>query len=381
VSFSQEVFEEIRRDFEAFAAQLEIRDLQFIPISALDGDNVVRPSERTPWYSGPSLLEHLETIPISSDRNLTDFRFPVQKVIRPNLDFRGFAGQIASGVVRRGDRLTVLPSGRHSRVKEIVTWDGRLEEAFAPMSVTICLEDELDISRGDMLVAENSPVHAGRRFQATVVWMNEKLLTRRQPYLLKQTTQMVQARIRQVRHRVNIHTLERQPTDSLELNEIGLVEVETHRPLFFDAYSRNRATGSFILIDPINNETVGAGMIVSAVTELSGQGRVTAEDRRARFGHRPAIIMIEEEERAYATERYLFDRGCQVHVLRGQPGDSVISELISAGYVLLLECSPVIPAGISIVRPDPAASPKQIWAELSGLNIKKPDSASCGEGI
>ncbi|HVW00845.1 MAG TPA: sulfate adenylyltransferase subunit CysN, partial [Planctomycetaceae bacterium] len=238
VGFSEEVFEQIRTEFAALAEELGARDVRFIPISALEGDNVVHRSSRTPWYNGPSLLEHLETVPISNDRNLQDFRFPVQTVIRPNLDFRGFAGQIASGTVRRGDAVRVLPSGRLSRIRSIVTWEGELEEAFAPMSVTLCLEDEVDISRGDMLVADGEEPHSGRRFAAEMVWMNEKPLEPNRPYLLKHTTQVVNARIR---------------VGALSLNEIGPVSVETQRPLFFDAYRKNRATGAFILIDSISN--------------------------------------------------------------------------------------------------------------------------------
>ena len=183
-----------REDFRAFAAQFDTGRDHFIPMSALEGDNVVTKSARTPWYAGPALLEHLETVPIARDYNLADLRFPVQYVIRPNLDFRGFAGQIASGVIRRGDAITVLPSGRTSRVKSIVTWEGDLAEAFAPMSVTVCLEDEVDISRGDMLGLPGNLPHAGRRFDATVVWMNQKPLAPNRPYLIKQTTQMAQAR-------------------------------------------------------------------------------------------------------------------------------------------------------------------------------------------
>src|ERR1039457_1226649 len=195
VDFREEVFDVLRDEFTAFIRQFHVPDIQFIPISALMGDNVVRPSSRMPWYGGPSLLEHLETVPISDDRNLEDLRFPVQYVIRPNLDFRGFAGQIASGVVRPGDAVTVLPSGHTSRVKSIVTRDGELEEAFAPMSVAICLEEEIDISRGDMLVHSSNQPHAGRRFEATVVWMGAKPLEPHQPYLLKHTTHTVQARV------------------------------------------------------------------------------------------------------------------------------------------------------------------------------------------
>ena len=246
VDFQQDVFAAIRDEFEAFARQLGVADLLFIPISALDGDNVVKPSRRTPWYDGPTLLDHLETVPMVDDHNLSDMRFPVQCVIRPDLDFRGFAGQRASGVIRRGDPVTVLPSGLVSRVKSIVTWEGEIEQAFAPMSVTVCLEDEIDVSRGDMLVAANpnpGPL-IGRSIEALVVWMNEKPLTPQRPYLLKQTTQTVRARVTAVRHRVDINTLHHQPASDLQLNEIGLIDLEAHKPLFFDPYRRNRATGS-----------------------------------------------------------------------------------------------------------------------------------------
>src|SRR5688572_11877803 len=288
MEFREDVFAAIRKEFEAFAALLDVTGIQFIPISALDGDNVVNRSRRMPWYDGPALLEHLESVPVSQDRQHSGFRFPVQYVIRPDLDFRGFAGQIASGKIRQGDPITVLPSGRTSRVKSIVTWDGDLKEAYAPMSVTICLEDEIDISRGDMLVAGDPP-HSGRRFEAALVWMNAQPLQPNRPYLLKHTTQTVQARVREVRHRVDINTLENHPTGSLALNEIGIVSVEAHRSLFFDSYRQNRFTGSFILIDPITNETMGAGMISHAALERRS-GPVTPAERRARIGHGAFVV-------------------------------------------------------------------------------------------
>jgi sulfate adenylyltransferase large subunit len=316
VDYREEVFTSIVDDFRKFAEQLKAHDVQFIPISALLGDNVVERSANMLWYTGPTFLEHLETVPIAQDRNLSHMRFPVQYVIRPNLDFRGFAGQVASGVIRRGDAVTVLPSGRTSRVKSIVTYDGDLEEAFAPMSVTVCLEDEIDISRGDMLVHTANPPHMGRRFEATVVWMNQKPLEPHRPYLLKQTTQMVQARVREIRHRVDINTLGHQRANDLQLNEIGVVSVEAQRPVFFDPYRANRATGNFILIDPITNETLGAGMIIGPDT-WRPSGPVTPAERLARIGHRSYLVRLvnADRETARGIERHLFDQGYLVHVI------------------------------------------------------------------
>jgi len=317
VDFDEEVFTAIRDEFSAFARQLELDEVTFIPISALDGDNVVKPSRRTPWYTGQSLLDHLETVPIAHDRNLADLRFPVQYVIRPNLDFRGFAGQVASGVIRRGDPVAVLPGGRASRVKSIVTWEGELEEAFAPMSVTVCLEDEIDVSRGDMLVHDHNQPHAGRRFDASLVWMNQKPLAPNRPYLIKHTTQVAQARVREIRARIDVNTLQHEPANELDLNEIGVVAVEVQRPLFFDPYRRNRSTGSFILIDPITNETLGAGMILQAHQGPRRTGRVTSAERESARGHAALAICLEggDPEVAWALERRLFEHGYAVHVI------------------------------------------------------------------
>ncbi|MBS1859973.1 MAG: sulfate adenylyltransferase subunit CysN, partial [Acidobacteria bacterium] len=317
VDFREDVFEAIRDDFRAFAQQLDAGEITFIPISALLGDNVVKRSANMPWYHGPAVLEHLETVPLAADRNLADMRFPVQIVIRPNLDFRGFAGQVASGVIRRGDEVVVLSSGRRSRVKSISTWDGELEEAFAPMSVTVCLEDEIDISRGDMLAHPHNLPNAGRRCEATVVWMNQKALVPNRPYLLKHSTQVVQARVREIRYRIGINTLEHQPVSELGLNEIGVISVEAQRPLFFDPYARNRATGSFILIDAITNETVGAGMILQPQQSGTRTGRVTAAEREAARGHARLAILLPPGalDVAWSLERRLFDQGFAVHVI------------------------------------------------------------------
>ena len=325
VEFREDVFLDIREQFCEFARKLKLHDVQFIPLSALDGDNVVRRSERTPWYAGPSLLEHLESVPLGNDFNLTDLRFPVQYVIRPNLDFRGFAGQVASGIIRRGDSIQILPSGKTSQVKSLVTLDGELEEAYAPMSVTVCLEDEVDVSRGDMLVHPDDLPETVRRFEANLVWMSGKPLEPNRPLLLKHTTQSVQARVREIRYRTDIHSLGQVPADQLHLNEIGFVSVESQRPLFCDPYLRNRQTGSFILIDPITNDTLAAGMI-SGGERSAPSGPVTTEERFARIGHGPHLILLPNAtgDVAADVERHLFDRGYLVYCT-GNLDDGVVA--------------------------------------------------------
>src|SRR5947209_2056489 len=230
VDFRQDVFESIRREFAAFAGQLPIRDLHFMPISALLGDNVVERSARMPWFQGPSLLSYLESVHIGADQNLTDMRFAVQYVIRPTLDFRGYAGQVTSGVIRKGDPIMVLPSGRASRVASIDTYDGELSRAFAPMSVTVRLEDEIDIGRGDMLVSPRNVPDVSRRFEASLVWMNQSPLEVDRPYLIKHTTQVTSATVAAIRNKVDINSLEKLDASELRMNEIGGVVVETHKP-------------------------------------------------------------------------------------------------------------------------------------------------------
>jgi sulfate adenylyltransferase large subunit len=345
MGFREEVFDEIRAQFEGFAQQLNIWELQFIPISALDGDNVVTRSARTPWHSGPSLLEYLETVKVARDRAFDYVRFPVQYVIRPNLDFRGFAGQVASGVIRPGDPVMVLPSGRTTRVKSISTYDGDLQKALPPMSVTLCLEDEIDIGRGDMLVPPQHPPHVARSSEAMMVWMNQTPLEPGRPYLIKHTTQQVGATVSAVRYKVNINTLDHEPAERLAFNEIGAVQVETKRPLFFDPYDENRATGAFILIDPLTNATLAAGMITRVAGESRrggelptatefGTSRVTPAERYIRAGHMPvAIWLVGEEGLAYSVERKLFERGCLVQVLGGEPLAEVAKASADAGLI------------------------------------------------
>lgn len=269
VNFDRQVFDRIVADYRHFVEPLGIEDVTCIPLSALEGDNVVVKSDRTPWYEGPSLLEYLETVPIDLDRNYTDFRYPVQYVLRPNQNFRGFCGKVASGVVRKGDPVMALPSGKTSRVKRIVTYEGEREEAYPPLCVTLTLEDEIDISRGEMLVHPDNLPTVDRNFEAMLVWMDEEPMDTSKQFYLKQTTHTTRTRVDSIRYRVNVNTMEQSNVDHLELNEIGRVVFTTGAELLFDPYLKNKQTGSFILIDPITNNTSAVGMII---------GRVDAKD-------------------------------------------------------------------------------------------------------
>ncbi len=267
VDYSQEVFEKIKADIEAFASKLNVKDIQFIPISALKGDNVVNKSENMPWYQGTTLLYLLENIHIGSDQNHIDCRFPVQYVIRPQStkwhDYRGYAGRIAGGVFKPGDEVVVLPSGFSSKIKSIDTYDGSLDEAFAPMSVTLTLEDDIDISRGDMIVRPNNQPEVSQDIDLMICWLNEKPMRLGGKYAVKHTTNDVRCIIKDVKYKVNINNLHRIEDDNtVNMNDIARISIRTTKPLFYDRYERNRNTGSLIIIDEATNETVGAGMIV-----------------------------------------------------------------------------------------------------------------------
>jgi len=264
VGFDEEVFDAIVRDFSDFARGLAVRDIAYLPICAKDGDNVVDHSEHMPWYGGVPLLEHLESVQLADDRNLTDMRFPVQWVIREHeSDYRGYAGQVAGGILRPGDEIQVLPSGASTRITRIDTFDGPVAEAFAPMSVTLVLDDEIDISRGDLLCGVDDAPSLERSVEATVCWMTDEPLRGGARYAIKHATHAARAVVDEVVDRVDVHTLAPDPAAvELGLNDIGRVRLRTSKPLAFDSYARNRATGSFILIDETTNDTVGAGMIV-----------------------------------------------------------------------------------------------------------------------
>ncbi len=267
VDYSEEVYERIKQEFEGFSSKLDVKDIHFIPISALKGDNVVHRSENMPWYEGPTLMYYLENVHIASDHNFIDCRFPVQYVIRPNTDefhdYRGYAGRVAGGIFKKGDEVMLLPSGFTTRIARIDTADGEVEEAFPPMSVTILLEDELDLSRGDMIVRENNVPTIGQDIEVMLCWFNERPLQPRGKYALMHTTQEVRCMVKEIRYKLDINTLHRNMEDlHIGMNDIARVLLRTTRPLFYDPYRKNRNTGSLILIDEHTNETVAAGMII-----------------------------------------------------------------------------------------------------------------------
>jgi sulfate adenylyltransferase large subunit len=335
MGFDEAVYDAIRIEFTGFMKRIGAPDPLFIPISARDGDNVVEKSARSPWYQGPALLEYLEDVPADIGAETLPARFPVQYVLRPNLDFRGYAGQIASGVFRKGDLVLALPARRHSRIERIVTYDGDLSSASAPQSVTICLEDEIDISRGDMLVPALAAPRVARRFRSSVVWMNAKPLEPGRSYFLKHTSHQVRAVIRNIHHRLDVNTLAHVEAQKLELNEIGEISVETHRPLFFDPYSQNRITGAFIVIDPLSNETLAAGMILDVEGKEETRGQVTEADRATRSGNRPAVVMVDDSEAALLLERELFDRGALV-VVSAEAEPQALALAHAAGLIVIV---------------------------------------------
>jgi sulfate adenylyltransferase large subunit len=379
VDYDERIFRAIETEFTDFLARLNSPHAYYLPISALAGDNVARRSRNMPWFTDACLLEHLETVPVRDREPDAAFRFPVQRVVRPDQTFRGYAGQIASGTVRPGDAIVALPSGRRSRVRSIETFDGVLDEAVAPMSVTVTLEDELDISRGDMIANARQVPEVSREFEATVVWMNEQPLDRSQSYLLKHTTQTVTAEVKALRHRVNITSLAAELDEELGMNAIGVLRIETSRPIYFDAYRQNRFTGSFILIDPSTNATVAAGMILASVASArrevrtSRQERVTAAERMARYGHGEATVSLGSRMSvAWLVERKLFDRGCAV-VISSSPG--------VAGTGLLTLVVSEQPSELDLAVDDERAA-QQVIGHLEEISVLiGRESLIDGEGI
>ena len=332
VSYDQEVFERIKADFKQVAGELNFKDVYFFPVSALKGDNVVGPSEKTPWYDGHSVLSYLETVPVDADLNTEDFRFPVQNVLRPNLDYRGFSGQIASGSIKPGDAVMALPSGKTSTVKAVDIHGEPSEGARVPQSVTIRLDDEIDISRGDMLVKADNLPRVERKVEAHLVWMSETSLDPQKSYLLKHTTQTVRAQVADVHWVKDMETMEDDhAATGMDLNDIGRVTLSCTRALYTDPYTNNRNTGSFILIDSGTNNTVAAGMIADLGAErqdleallkearagsaMRANTQVSPRERHDRLGQKGATIWLTglpgsgRWHLAYALERRLFDDG------------------------------------------------------------------------
>ena len=340
VGYDESVYQRIVAEYAEFATKLSVQDMTFIPISALYGDNVVRKSEKMPWYDGPTLLHHLENVNVGATRNLVDFRFAVQVIVRPHQDLRGFAGQIASGTISPGEEVVVLPSGRTSRVRSILTYEKELGEAAAGDSIMLTLEDEIDISRGDMIVRKNNLPHVANQLECTVCWMNEEPLNPGGSYILQHTTRQVRAFVSELNYRIDVDTLHREPAKTLQLNEIGRMKITTTQPLFFDPYRLNRNTGGFILIDPYTNVTVAAGMIrrrartldeiVTAEPERKRSsnvvwegGEITREMRERRNGHRAAVLWLTglsgsgKSTIARRLEQRLFDMGLHTSSLDG----------------------------------------------------------------
>jgi len=337
VGYSEETFNKIKQDYLQFVEKLDLHDIHFIPMSALDGDNVVNPSENMPWFSGKPMMELLNTIEIASDRNFVDARFPVQYVNRPNLDFRGFCGTVASGVFHKGDAVTALPSGKTSHIKSIVTFDGELDEAFASMAVTLTLADEIDISRGDVVIGNHQSLPTvADKFKADIVWMSEQPMTPGRQYSIKLATRSVSGSVSMIHHRIDVNTLEHHDANELKLNEIGHCTVAVNAPAVFDPYKRNKTTGSFIVIDRLSNITVGAGMITGDASEEEWSP-VTAEERATRFGQIASAIALtgnNAQQVVYHLERKLFDTGHAATILEAG-NEELIAAIKHAGLLCL----------------------------------------------
>ncbi len=353
VDYSEERFEEIKKEFNEISATLGLQGVTFIPLSALKGENVKDIGDKTPWYSGRSLLQHLEHVDISSDKNFDNFRFPVQYVIRPHLNFRGFAGTVAAGVIKPGDRIKSLPSGKESTVKNLVTADGNLDLAFAGQAIVIELEDEIDISSGEMIVKIDDVPEVSKSFESMLIWMSDKPLDTSRTYYIKQTTRRTKAKVDLVKYAIDVNTFEKNEATKLDLNEIGKVTITTHQPLFFDAYEKLAETGSFVLVDTLTNNTVAAGMITAAVNvedvpvgsdrEVAerhisdrefnwDRGSVTPKIRAARNHHYGKTVIITgaegsgKKEFAAQLEQQLFNNNLNAYYL----GVSAIQEGLDA---------------------------------------------------
>ncbi len=347
VNYSEATFNQIRKDYMSFVAQLDIPDITCIPMSALKGDNIAERAESMPWYKGHCMLDFLETVHISSDRNFEDMRYPVQYVLKPDNNFRGFSARVASGIVRKGEEIMVLPSKKKSKIKDIVTYDGNLEQAFPPQSVTITLEEEIDISRGDMLVYPNNLPHINRHFESMLVWMDEKPMDIHTHFIIKHANNTTKARIDKIQYKVDVNTMDKSNIEFFQLNEIGRVVFTSSKPLYFDSYKKNKSTGSFVLIDPVSNNTVAVGMIIDKLSANFLPSRISDSERKQitlgnslitnkqyenRYKQKGATLWVTglygsgKNELAFALEKHLFEMGASIVLLDGSSLRSGLSK-------------------------------------------------------
>jgi len=392
IGYDEAAFRAIEIDFSNVLDQIAADtgnpvERVFVPVSALKGDNIVHRAGSTThtmdWYTGPSLLELLESLPSSVDTRTAPFRFPVQRVLRPDHTFRGFAGQIASGTIRKGDQITALPSGRSAKVDRIVTWDGDLAEAVAPLSVTLVLDSELDISRGDLIVASQSPATVTKSLKAGMVWMDQRPLELHRRYLLKHTSQTVPVFLAAVEHRTDLGTLNRESARTLHMNDIGAVALNLLRPIAVDLYGENRGTGAFILVDPETNGTVAAGMI-RAAEKLPAKGEeffadvwgpMTAGEREARWGHRGGVLELRcTKEIADAIERSLFAGGAAL--VRINADDDAF---LMHPSLLEITTSIAVESGL-IALAVREGEPGTTTARVEGTEIKVPEEPTSTDG-
>ena len=350
--------QQIERDFAEVNKTVKLRSQTLIPMSALNGDNVTSKSAATPWYEGPTLLEHLETVVLEDETRSQPFRFPVQIVSRPNLNFRGYMGTVAAGTVKSGDDVIVLPAGTRARVAKVYDGDGELEESIANRATTITLDREIDASRGDMISSVVSPTTVANRIRAHLVWFgSDEPLALHKPYRIKHATRQANATVTSILHRIDVNTLQTGPTSQLAMNDIGLVEIESARPLTFDPYKTNRVTGSFILIDRITGNTIAAGMIEGAAGGDAHSGPVTAEQRATRFNQQPAVIVLRGDDDnlvravAEALDRSLFAGGHLAGIVETFSA-GVIAQLARFGAISILLSPASEDVGVPIVTID-----------------------------
>jgi bifunctional enzyme CysN/CysC len=367
VDYSEAIYEQIKQDYLDFTSSLQLDDIHFIPMSALDGDNVVNKSENMPWFTGAAMMETLNSIEIAQDYNFEDARFPVQYVNRPNLDFRGFCGTVASGVFHQGDKITVLPSGKTSQIKSIVTYEGDLDKAHAPMAVTLTMGDEIDISRGDMIIGQEATQSiVADMFDASIVWMADQAMSPGRQYVIKLATRSVSGSISTINYRIDVNTLEHHDADELQLNEIGSCTVSVNAPVVFDPYTQNKSTGAFIIVDRLSNVTVGAGMITGG-SDQKELTPVSSDEREARFSQKAVAINLtgtDSENVAYQLERKLFDTGHAATVLECQSDESrlLIATIKNAGLICLFVGGSV--DGVDLTVDCDTQSVEDVYADL-----------------